>query len=135
LTWDANVEGAVGAAFLETSHLSGFGRVRGGLLYVNESDVASPLFAALGLTYEISDRTPATFGVQGEIMSLSSGFWLQAGAMVDVQPRPGFMASAGWSLFGVEGQARWDKDYGHFFAVYGKFRVPIGVLHFALNEH
>ncbi|MDI3283708.1 hypothetical protein [Polyangium sp. 15x6] len=133
-TWDANVEGGIGALFEERAHLSGFGRVRGGLLRVDERSVSEPRFLALGLTYELSDFSPATFGIEVEALGLASGAWLQLGALVDVQPRPGAKLALGWSLFGVEGQVRWDKDDGVVWAAYGKLRVPVGILGWALSS-
>jgi hypothetical protein len=134
LTWDANIDGAFGYSFQGDGHLSGFGRVRGGLLFVNEEDIQAPSFRALGLTYEISELTPATFGLQFEFMSLNSGAWFQVGAMVDIQPRPGFMLGAGLSLLGVEGQVRWSEGEGAFVAIYGKLRIPLGIIGFALSN-
>lgn len=135
MTWDLNVEGALGARFTDRSHVSGFGRVRGGLLFANEVDIAAPTFFMLDLSYELSDFSPATFGLQAEVLSLNSGLSLQLGALVDVQPRPGFMASLGFSVFGVEGQLRWAKDgpEGPIWAIYGKISIPIGVIRVALQ--
>ncbi|MDC3952460.1 hypothetical protein [Polyangium jinanense] len=133
-TWDANVEGGLGALFEDRAHLSGFGRVRGGFLRVDERSVSEPRFLALGLTYELSDFSPATFGIEVETLGLASGAWLQLGALVDVQPRPGAKLALGWSLFGVEGQVRWDKDDGVVWAAYGKLRVPVGILGWALSS-
>lgn len=134
ITWDANVDGALGYAYERDGHLSGFGRVRAGVLFVNEEDIQAPAFRAIGLTYDFSDLTPATFGLQFETLSLNSGAWFQAGAMVDIQPRPGFMLAAGLSLIGVEGQVRWSKEEGAFLAVYGKLRVPVGIIAVALSD-
>ncbi|NUQ76044.1 MAG: hypothetical protein HUU21_21095 [Polyangiaceae bacterium] len=134
ITWDANIEGALGYSFEGDHHLSGFGRVRGGLLFVNEEDIQAPAFRAVGLTYEISEFTPATFGLQAEFLSLNSGAWIQAGAMIDIQPRPGFMLGAGLSLLGVEAQVRWSEGDGAFIAVYGKLRIPLGIIGVALRD-
>jgi len=136
LTWDLNIDGGVGAAFESDTHLTGFGRIRGGLLLIDESDIASPSFSALGLTYEASDLSPAAFGIQVERMSLSTGLWGQLGAMLDIQPRPGFMAAVGWSLFGAEAQVRWDKAPGEgaFFAIYGKLRIPVSIIAYAMRQ-
>lgn len=130
LTWDANIEGAVGALFLEPARVIGFARVRGGLLYVDEQDVSSPKFYSLGLTYEVSNfrRVTSALGLQAEFMHLNSRFWAQAGVVADFQPRPGFNATVGWSIFGVEGQARWDegRTQGELvWGVFGKLRIPI----------
>lgn len=134
VTWDLNLDGAIGHSFEGEGHLSGFGRVRGGLLLFNESDLQAPVFYALGLTYELSDFSPATFGLQVEAISLNSGLWLQLGAMVDVQPRPGAMAAVGFSLVGAEAQVRWSEGEGAFFALFAKLRIPLGVIAVALKD-
>src|SRR4051812_33853699 len=50
-TWDLNLDGAIGST-LGTQHaLTGFGRVRAGVLSIRDANVV-----ALGVTYEYSDR-------------------------------------------------------------------------------
>ena len=73
-------------------------------------------------------------GLEVETLGLASGTWLQLGVLLDVQPRPGAKLAVGWSLFGVEGQVRWDKDDGVFWAAYAKVRVPVGILGWALSR-
>jgi hypothetical protein len=126
LTWDLSLDGGLGAALRDHTALAGFGRIRGGLLYIDETDLAYPTLYSLGLTYEASSITPVTAGIEGEVLLLSSGLWLQIGAMVDWQPRPAFTASVGWSIFGAETQVRWDAGDGkQFWVFYGKLRLPI----------
>jgi hypothetical protein len=134
VTWDANIDGALGYSFAFENHFTGFARARVGLLFVNEEDIQAPLFRSLGVTYEFSDVSPATFGIQAESMWLNSGVWLQAGALIDIQPRPGFMLAAGLSLLGVEGQVRFSEEHGVFVSVFGKLRIPLGVIGVALRE-
>ena len=132
LTWDLNIDGAFGRAFGDVDKPAGFARIRGGILRIRE-----PLFLAVGATYEFSSFTPATFGVQAEAMHLSTGLWIQAGAMIDVQPKPGVMAAVGWSLLGAEIQYRSYDKYGlnDTLAFYGKIRIPISIISWALREH
>lgn len=132
-TWDANLDGALGYSWEGNNHLTGFGRARFGLLYVNEEDLQAPHYYSLGATYEFSDFNPATFGVQFEHMSLNSGTWVQAGLLMDIQPRPGFMLAGGLSLLGVEAQVRWAENDGAFFAIFGKLRIPISIIAIALS--
>ena len=127
-SWDLNIEGAAGHAFDGAAGWSGLGRVRAGIQRFDQRDRADAKFLMVGLSYELSDVSKATFLLQGEVLSLTSGTWLQLGAGADITPRPAFMGALGWSLFGIEGQARWDDPQGAFFAVYGKVRVPIGVI-------
>lgn len=130
LTWDANLEGAIGGMFLGPTKVVGFARARLGALYVDEQDARSPKFYAVGLTYEASNflRATSAVGVQAELMLVKSLLWAQAGAVVDFQPRPGFNLTAGWSIFGLEGQMRWDHERAQgelVWGVFGKLRLPI----------
>ena len=128
-TWDLNLDGAAGYAFVGEGEITGFGRIRGGLLYIDESSVSAPLLVSVGLTYELSDRSPATFGIQAEVLPLTAGAWLQLGALLDAaEVRPGFMVSGGLSIFGVEAQLRGDDEHGSFWALYGKIRVPVRII-------
>jgi hypothetical protein len=129
-TWDANVEGALGGMFLDPTRLIGFTRVRAGLLVVDEQDLKMPRFYSLGLTYEASNflHVTSAVGLQAELMLAKSLVWGQLGVVSDFQPRPGFNASVGWSLFGLEGQMRWDgeRTQGELvWGVFGKLRLPV----------
>ncbi len=128
-TWDANVEGAFGATLATPARASGFGRARLGVLHIRDS-----LYLSAGFTFEASDRIPATFGVQGEALHLETGFWFQTGALLDVRPRPGFMASVGWSVLGFEFQYRDYETLGPTAAVYGKLRIPVRIIALALER-
>ncbi len=127
-TIDLNLEGGVGRFFGDPKATYGFGRARAGVMFARW-----PVFTMIGATYEYNGLSPATFGVQGELLQLSAGIWGQLGATVDVHGKPGGMAALGFSVIGVEAQYRGyeDKEYG--FAVLGKLRVPVGVLLYALD--
>ena len=77
----------------------------------------------------------ATFGVQAEYISDNSGFWVQVGALLDTQPRPGAMAAVGYSLVGAEVQVRSYEGIGTIAALYAKLRIPIGFLAYELRQH
>jgi len=134
---DLNFEGGMGW-LAEPDKITGFGRGRVGLLVALErlrTPMRSPLFVAVGATYELSDRSLATVGLQTEIIHQSTGFWFQAGPLVDLtRPEPGLMASVGWSLLGVEVQRRLFDDLrtpeGKLTStgIYGKIRVPISII-------
>ncbi len=95
----------------------------------------SALLVSVGLTYDYSDLSPATFGIQAEVLPLAAGAWLQVGALLDAaQVRPGFMVSAGLSIFGLEAQLRGHEDHGSFWALYGKIRVPVRVIVMAFEK-
>jgi hypothetical protein len=134
--FDVNLEGGVGKV-LERDRSTGFGRLRAGLLTVIEplNPQGSEVFVSVGATVTASNLGPLSVGAQAEMMHLSSGFWFQGGGFVDVAtPGPGWMAAAGWSLFGVELQRRF-VDAGRAanepraaWAVYGKFRLPLTII-------
>jgi hypothetical protein len=112
----------------------GFVRARAGVLFASW-----PIFFSLGTTYELNNLSAATYGLQAEVMFIDSGFWAQAGPMVDGHGQFGGMLSVGWSLFGVEAQYRGYDDVlfdrgthdGYGFALLGKVRIPIGFLLYA----
>jgi hypothetical protein len=122
-TWDLNIDGAFGRFFGDDARWTGFVRARAGILFVRE-----PLYNAIGLTYEYSSLSNATFGIQAEILHLDSGFWGQVGGLLDVSGRPGIMAAVGFSLVGIEAQYRSYDGLGDGIAIYAKLRAPIGVL-------
>lgn len=132
---DVNVEGGLGS-LRDHAGLSGFGRVRVGVLRIVESAIdpnASPLFFTVGATYDASPLSLATLGVQTELTHVASGLWGQFGALVDVtKPEPGFMASLGWNVVGIEAQRRrYSQDSGlttNDWAVFGKLRIPVSLL-------
>lgn len=122
-TWDLDLEGALGSTLGSSASLTGFGRARAGILAIRDANVF-----VLGATYEYSNLQKATFGIQAEYIDDNSGWWAQIGALLDTQPRPGGMVSFGYSLVGVELQARSYEPQGVTFAVYGKIRLPIGFI-------
>ena len=138
LTWDLNLEGGLGHSLADGGGFSGFGRVRGGLLLIDASQVGAPRFYSLGVFTDLSNLDPearavrdgmiVTYGVQGEVLDLNSGLWAQLGIGVDTAPRPVFVGSVGWSLFGFEAQGRFDPEAGAYAALFGKLRVPIGII-------
>ncbi len=131
-TWDANLEGALGAGFPEegSAKLLGFARVRVGAMLI-----AAPHFLMVGATYEFSNKSFATFGLQFEYMHLTSGAWMQVAPLFDAEhPRPGVSLAAGWATFGVELQQRAYEGLGQTTALFGKVRFPVGVFVWALTN-
>lgn len=128
-TWDLNLEGAVGSTLGRGSAWTGFGRARFGALVIRDANVF-----AFGVTYECSTIQPATFGAQVEYMNDNSGLWVQAGPLIDIQPRLGVMLGAGYSLVGVEAQLRSYEPTGATFAVYAKIRIPIGFIAYEIRQ-
>lgn len=137
LTWDLNAEGAVGW-HPETGQIVGFGRLRGGLAWIFNSGGLAPVrFWSLSAFYDLSNLSPATVGIQAESLSLGSGSWVQLGGLFDLQARAGgVMLAGGFSIFGVEVQRRFYEDTGHgpIWALYGKLRIPISIIAFALAK-
>jgi hypothetical protein len=128
-SWDANLEGGVGRVLTPPGETVGLGRVRAGVLWVRD-----PNFFSLGVTYELSHMSAATLGVQAEYLSLETGFFAQIGPLVDVADKGklGFMTSIGVSLFGIEYQGR-DYNGGYASAVFGKLRIPLGIIGFGMR--
>ncbi len=127
-TWDLNLEGAFGARLNPAQHLVGFGRIRAGRLFVRDE-----FHYALGVSLEFSNKMPVTVGVQGELLHVISGFWAQAGALLDLGPRPGLMLAGGISLVGVEVQLRSYDQQTVAFAGFVKLRLPISEIAHALG--
>jgi hypothetical protein len=129
-TWDANIEGGLGVGLRDgPAQFLGMARIRLGAMLVS-----APNFFMLGATYEWQNKSFATFGLQFEYIHLISGLWFQIAPLLDVQHvRPGVSASVGWSLFGAEIQQRAYEGLGPTTALFGKIRVPVGFLVWALT--
>jgi hypothetical protein len=125
--WDLNLEGGFGfrSEPNDNAHLGfGLGRVRAGATYM-----AEPWYLSLGPTYEYSNFSKATFGLQAEMLFLWAGTWAQVGGLYDIEGNPGFMAAAGYSLIGIEYQTRSTPASGPArWAVFAKLRLPISWL-------
>lgn len=137
-TWEASLEGGPGlvwfAADPPATLVGGMLRARAGVLRVNNDwHWMAGVIGELQLVS--SGARTFTVGVQGEVMNQERGFWAQAGLTLDVAPavRPGVMLSVGWSLLGVEGQAR--GGFGTTFDVAGfvKLRIPVRHILLALG--
>jgi hypothetical protein len=128
-TWDLNLEGALGWYFQSGPQFTGFLRARPGVLFIRD-----PLYFTVGATYDWSPISPATFGVQAEILHFDKGLWAQLGGLVDTHARFGGDLALGLSLIGVEGQYRSYENIGSVFAAYLKVRIPIGILVHALSR-
>lgn len=127
-TIDLNLEGGIGRHFGDSAETFGFGRARAGVMFARW-----PVFTMIGATYEYNNLSPATFGIQGELLHLSAGIWGQLGGMVDVHGKLGVMAAFGISIIGVEAQYRGYEDVGYGAAVLAKLRLPLGVIMYALD--
>ncbi|MDB4943169.1 MAG: hypothetical protein JWP97_2703 [Labilithrix sp.] len=133
-TIDLNLEGGAGRHFGDPAETLGFGRARVGVMFARW-----PVFTMIGATYEYNNLSPATFGLQGELLHLSGGVWAQAGGMMDIHGKAGVMGALGISIVGVEVQYRgFERDDGGLstgVAVLGKLRVPLGVILYALDQN
>lgn len=121
---DLNLEGGLGHAFAAGGKNAAFARARTGLTLVRD-----PFFESFGVTYEYSRWAKATVGLQYEL-DWQKGLWGQLGVFKDVDTRfGGGMLALGLAIVGVEGQVRGAAETGTpAFAVYGKLRLPIGLL-------
>lgn len=126
-TWDLNIDGAYGRYFGDRDAWTGFVRARAGVLFIR-----APYFNAVGVTYEYSSLSNATFGIQAELLNLEYGVWAQVGGLLDVSGHPGAMAAVGYSLLGLEAQVRsydgHDDEHGTGVALYAKLRIPVSII-------
>ena len=127
-TIDLDLEGGIGRHFGDPDRPVRFARARVGVMFARW-----PVFTMIGATYEYNNLSPATFGVQGELLHLSGGVWGQIGAMMDTHGKAGGLVSLGFSIIGVEAQYRGYEDNAYGVAVLGKLRIPIGVILYALD--
>lgn len=127
-TIDLNLEGGAGRHFGDPAKTLGFGRARVGVMFARW-----PVFTILGATYEFNNLSPASFGLQGELLHLSGGMWGQIGGSVDIHGKLGVMGSLGFSVIGVEAQYRGYEDSNYGVAVLGKIRIPVGVILYAFD--
>ncbi|HEY5372915.1 MAG TPA: hypothetical protein VIK01_04480 [Polyangiaceae bacterium] len=130
-TWDASLDAGYGHQFGDNARGLWLGRAGAGLLFVRD-----PTFYTLGLSYEYSTLSRASLGLDAEVMQLDSGLWVQARASSDLDHgmRPGASLSLGWSLFAIEADVR-SRESGAVTALYGKLRIPLGLIGFALQRH
>jgi hypothetical protein len=127
-SWGANLDFGVGRV-LSPGETVTMGRARAGVLVIRD-----PSFYSIGVTYELSQISTATLGVQAEYLHLDSGLWGQVGPLFDVGNRGkfGFMAALGFSLIGVEYQGR-DYMDGFSSVLFAKIRIPLGIIGFGLR--
>ncbi len=128
-TWDLNVELGYGRLFRDPAKWEGFFRGGAGVLFVRD-----PLFWVLRFTYDYSPRSNATLGTELEANWVETGLWGNLGLMKDANSRYwGGRASVGFAIFGFEGEYRGDASTQTYFAVYGKLRIPLGIIGQALR--
>ncbi len=128
-TWDLNVELGYGHVWREPKKWEGFFRGGAGVLFVRD-----PLYTVLRFTYDYSPLSTATMGVELEGDWVEMGLWAQAGLMKDANsPYWGGRASIGFAILGFEAEYRGDASTQTYVALYGKLRVPLGILGRALQ--
>jgi hypothetical protein len=128
-TWDLNVELGYGRLFRDPAKWEGFFRGGAGVLFVRD-----PLFWVLRFTYDYSPRSNATLGTELEANWVETGLWGNLGLMKDANSRYwGGRASVGFAIFGFEGEYRGDASTQTYFALYGKLRIPLGIIGQALR--
>jgi hypothetical protein len=126
----------LGLGWAGQDDLGPLGRLRVGVLRVDARDLGHPTFLSLGAF--VGHFSPfgglgaTSFGVEAETMSLLWGLSAGAGVGLALDGRFTAHASVGWSIFLVEGQARWDGAERHD-AVILKMRLPIGVMLWGLG--
>ncbi|MEO8875572.1 MAG: hypothetical protein ABI461_08300, partial [Polyangiaceae bacterium] len=127
-TWDLNLELGYGRIFPSPPHWEGFFRGGAGVLFVRD-----PLFWVLRFTYDYSPRSNATLGTELEANWVETGLWGNIGLMKDANSKYwGGRASVGFALFGFEAEYRGDDTTKTYWALYGKLRIPLGIIGRAL---
>lgn len=122
-TWELSFEGGPGLSWNPGLTVRGLVRARVGVLRVDNDWHYSG-----GVIAEWRNPNVVAVGMQGEVMNLEKGFWGQGGFVMDVTPevRPGLIASVGYSLLGVELQARPTVVSSPAeIALYLKLRLPL----------
>ena len=128
-TWDLNLELGYGRLFRDPAHWEGFFRGGAGVLFVRD-----PLYWVLRFTYDYSPRSNATLGTELEANWVETGLWGNLGLMKDANSRYwGGRASVGFAIFGFEAEYRGDASTQTYWALYGKLRLPLGVIGQALR--
>lgn len=121
-TWELSAEGGVGFSWDAQRHFLGFVRGRVGLLRVDNE-----WHRIAGLTVEWRSPGAVGVGMQAELLHQEQGVWAQLGFTLDVTPavRPGAMLAVGWSLLGLEAQARQGLSGPAEVVLLAKLRVPV----------
>jgi hypothetical protein len=128
-TWDLNLELGYGRIFPSPPHWEGFFRGGAGVMFVRD-----PLFWVLRFTYDYSPRSNAVIGTELEANWVETGLWGNLGIMKDANSKYwGGRASVGFAIFGFEAEYRGDDTTKTYFALYGKLRVPLGIIGQALR--
>lgn len=130
-TWDLGAEIGLGSRLVPGPGMVWFGRVRAGGLFIRDD-----LHWSFGLTADLA-RKSFTTGLQGEVMHIQAGVWVQATIFTSSYDGrnpaifPGASLAAGFSLFGVELRGTWagTPELG----VFVKLRLPIRHILLALG--
>lgn len=120
-SWDVALAGgyAVGLCCVETRF---WGRVRAGALYWFD-----PMVLSFGATLDGGSVMGLAAGVQASLMDSQGGLWGAVGLSYAFDPAaPVVSLSAGWALFGVEWQHRFDDKTSQEDAVLLQLNLPIG---------
>lgn len=121
--WDLNLDLALGKNLDAGGETLFLGRARTGATRVME-----PAYLTLGATAEINTGAPPAFGLQMELLEMSSAIQLQAGGLIDTGGVPLATAAIGWQLFALEGQLRFDEETETL--LFFKLRVPISWIYY-----
>lgn len=128
-TWDLNLELGYGRIFPSPPHWEGFFRGGAGVMFVRD-----PLFWVWRFTYDYSPRSNAVIGTELEANWVETGLWGNLGLMKDANSKYwGGRASVGFAIFGFEAEYRGDDTTKTYFALYGKLRLPLGIIGQALR--
>jgi hypothetical protein len=126
--WNIEIEG--GWLSERSSHYSDF-RLQLGSLWVHE-----PQFFGLGVFGEEAPGLGAGAGIMASYSDAVIGEWVQAAPLWDQYGRGGYLFAAGFSLFGIEVERRFQSaslpQTDWLFEL--KLRVPLGIILFEMRR-
>jgi len=128
ISWDLELEGGVVAYGDPGVRYRGMGRIRAGVLLIDE-----PHYLSLGAAFEGWGQVEA-FTLETVYSHILSGLWAEAGLGVTLEKEFTLHVSAGWSVVGVEFQKNFGDGPRDNLAVITKIRIPIGILVFGLTN-
>jgi len=121
-TWDMTGDFHLGRVSRRMDWAAFMGKVRFGGLWVS-----SPWAWSVGAQVQVSNVEAFTFGIEGELTHVATGFWGQVGAVGDVEGRGGATAGVGWSIVGVSTGVRAGPRSDPYWSMYFVVRIPAGL--------
>ncbi|MDP6942875.1 MAG: hypothetical protein QF464_01895 [Myxococcota bacterium] len=122
VTWDVTGDFHLGRVSRRMDWASFMGKLRFGGLWIS-----TPWAWSVGAKAQVSNVEVFTFGIEGELTHVETGFWGQIGVIGDIDGRGGFTAGAGWSIIGVSTGLRAGSRVDPYWSAYFVVRIPLGL--------